>query len=58
MNLPIHSITIGSDGFVYVCLKVPKIEGTEPRSEHVTIKYSDQSIVKLMEMRQKEKEEH
>lgn len=58
MNLPIHSITIGSGGFVYVCLKVPKIEGTEPKSPHVTIKYSDKSIVKLMEIRRKEKEEH
>lgn len=58
MNLPIHSITIGSDGFVYVCLKVPKIEGTEPRSEHVTIKFSAESIHKLMEMKRKEKEEH
>lgn len=56
MNLPIHSITIGTDGFISICLKVPKIEGTEPKSEHVTIKYSGQSLHVLMKMKQKEKE--
>lgn len=57
MNLPIHSIDVGTDGFVYVRLKVPKIKGTDPMLDHVTIKYSDRSIVKLLAMKEKEKEE-
>jgi len=58
MNLPIQEIHVSKDGFVYVRLKVPKIKGTDPMLDHVTVKYSDQSIVKLLAMKEKEKEEH
>lgn len=57
MNLPIQKIHVSKDGFVYVRLKVPKIKGTDPMLDHVTVKYSDQSIVKLLAMKEKEKEE-
>lgn len=48
MNLLIHSITIGKDNKIYVCLKPPKEEGLEPLSQHVTICYTPQSLPKLL----------
>jgi len=55
MNLPIYSITLsGKDGCVYVCLDVPQIEGTEPMSECVTIKFSGDSHSALVELYKKE----
>jgi len=55
MKLPIHSITLsGKDGCVYLCLRVPEIEGTERMSTHVTIKFSGDSHSALVELYKKE----
>jgi len=54
MNLPIHSITLGKDGYVYLCLKVPAIEGTERRSEYVTVKFTANSFDKLRELKEQQ----
>jgi len=48
MNLKIHSITIGKDNKVYVCLKPPKDGKLEPLSQHVTVCYTLQSLPRLM----------
>lgn len=58
MNLPIHSITLSrKDGCVYLCLDVPQIEGTEPMSERVTIKFSGKSFDALKKLYDKEREQ-
>lgn len=54
MNLKIHSITIGKDNKIYVCLKPPTENGLEPFSQHVTICYTLQSLQKLVEMKKEQ----
>jgi len=55
MDLKIHSITVGKDNKIYVCLKPPTENGLEPLSQHVTICYTLQSLPKLMQMKHDEK---
>lgn len=54
MNLPIDKISISTDGWVYVYLRPPKIEGTKCVIRQVSLKYTPESVSRLLGIQKKE----